>query len=166
MLDVQTVIPIPEAEEYQIQIREKRQRERVARESTRNFSKFDVTIGDEQYPRQNKRKMMFLIVSAVLGNGGTLQRVLEAIPAKKIRGFDGALDAKQIPDQLDEEDSGGTVHRSQRYLRGDGQPFNIEGKTYILSNQWGRNAPATAKKLARLFPEMKIQVEGTSRIVE
>ena len=51
LLDVQTIIPIPEAEEYQIRIREKRQRERVAREGTRDFSKYDVVIGDKQYPK-------------------------------------------------------------------------------------------------------------------
>ena len=166
LLDVQTIIPIPEAEEYQIRIREKRQRERAARESNRDYSKFDVTIGDEQYPKKNKRKMIFLIVSAVLDNGGSLQRVLETVPAKKIRVFDGALDAEQIREQLDEEDSGGTVHRSQRYFCDDGQPFQIEGKTYILSNQWGRNAPVIARNIAGLFPELKIKIEKTNTIAE
>ena len=166
LLDVQTIIPIPEAEEYQIRIREKRQRERAARESNRDYSKFDVTIGDEQYPKKNKRKMIFLIVSAVLDNGGSLQRVLETVPAKKIRVFDGALDAEQIREQLDEEDSGGSVHRSQRYFCDDGQPFQIEGKTYILSNQWGRNAPVIARNIAGLFPELKIKIEKTNTIAE
>ena len=166
LLDVHTIIPIPEAEEYQIRIREKRQRERVARESKRDFSKFDVTIGDEQYPKQNKRNMMFLIVSAVLGNGGSPQRLLEVVPARKIRTFNGTLDAEQIREQLDEEDRGGAVHRVKRYFCDDDQPFKIEGKTYILSNQWGRNAPVIARELAHLFPELKIKVEETNAIAE
>ena len=138
----------------------------MARESNRDYSKFDVTIGDKQHPKKNKRGMMFLIVSEVLGNGGSLHRILEAVPAKQIREFDGTLDAEQIREQLDKEDSGGTVHRSQRYFCKDDEPFQIKGKTYILSNQWDRDAPGIARELARLFPELKIKVEETSTIVE
>ena len=89
LLDVQTIIPIPEAEEYQVRIREKRQKERVARESRRDFSKFDVTVGDRLYSNQNRRNMMFLIVSAVFDGGGSPQKVLEGIPARKLKAFDG-----------------------------------------------------------------------------
>ena len=39
LLDVQTVIPIPDAEKYQIGIREKRQRERTSRRSERDHSR-------------------------------------------------------------------------------------------------------------------------------
>ena len=44
LLDIQTVIPIPEAEDYQVRIREKKQRERVSRQNTRNYEKYDITI--------------------------------------------------------------------------------------------------------------------------
>ena len=71
LLDVQTIIPTPEAEEYQIEIREKRQRERVARRITRDLRKYDVKIGDKLHSNQNKRNMMFSIVSAVFESGGS-----------------------------------------------------------------------------------------------
>ena len=43
-LDVQTVIPIPEVADYQVRIREKKQRERESRKSARDFTKYDVDI--------------------------------------------------------------------------------------------------------------------------
>ena len=166
LLDVQTIIPIPEAEEYQVRIREKRQKERVARESRRDFSKFDVTVGDRLYSNQNKRNMMFLIVSAVFEGGGSPQKLLEVIPERKLKSFDELLDAQQIREQLSEEDTGGAVHRLRRFFCDNGQPFQIESKTYVLSNQWGRSAPDTARELARSFPELKIKIEKTNTIAE
>ena len=116
LLDVQTIIPIPEAEEYQIRIREKRQRERVARESKRDFSKYDVTIGRKKHVNQNKRNLMFLIVSEVFNGGGNPQKIAEALPSRKLREFEGALDAEQIREKLMKEDTGGAVPRFKTVL--------------------------------------------------
>ncbi len=45
LLDVQQVIPLPEAEEFQVQIREKVKRERQARSSSRNMPRLDHKNG-------------------------------------------------------------------------------------------------------------------------
>ena len=158
LLDVQTIIPIPEAEEYQIRIREKRQRERVAREGTRDFSKYDVVIGDKQYPNQNKRNMMLLLVSEVFNSGGSPQEIAKALPSRKLRTFEGSLDAEQIREKLMQEDRGGAVPRSKRFFCDDGQPFQVEDKTYVLSNQWGVDALDAANELGRMFPALRIEV--------
>ena len=161
IVEVQTIIPLPETEEYQIRIREKRQSERVARDSARDFSKYDVTIGGKQYSRQNKRNMMLLLVSQVFHNGGTPQQVIDALPAsRKLRAFEGKLDAEQVREQLMKEDKGGAVPRSKRFFCDD--PFHIEGNTYVLSNQWGGDALETASKLRQMFPELKIEVKKTN----
>lgn len=159
LLDVQTVIPIPGTEEYQVQIREKRQTERVARQSARDFSKYDVSIGGNQYPKLNKRNMMFRLVSEALNNGGTLHQIMEAIPSGKFKVFEGALDAEQIREQLWKEDKGGAVARVKRFFCSDGEPFQDGGKTYVLSNQWGLDALDAAKNLNTRFPELNIRYE-------
>ena len=45
LLDVQQVIPLPEAEEFQVQVREKVQRERQVRSSSRNMPRLDHKDG-------------------------------------------------------------------------------------------------------------------------
>ena len=45
LLDVQQVIPLPEAEEFQVQVREKVQRERQVRSSSRNMPRLDHKNG-------------------------------------------------------------------------------------------------------------------------
>lgn len=161
LLDVQTLIPIPEAEEYQIRIRKKKQREREARQSARDFSKYDVTINGQRYPAQNKRQMMLLLVSEVLRNGGTPQQVLEVIPDRQFRAFDGSLDAEQIQEQLMEEDTGKAVPRVKRFFCDNGQPFQFKDKTYVLSNQWGSDTLDAARGLAERFPDLQIQFQQT-----
>ena len=161
MVEVQTIIPLPETEEYQIRIREKRQSERVARESSRDFSKYDVTVGGKQYSKQNKRNMMLLLVSEIFNSGGTPQQVIDALPtSRKLKAFEGELEAEQIREQLMKEDKGGAVPRFKRFFCDD--PFQIKGNTYVLSNQWGGDALDTASKLAQMFPALKIDVKKSS----
>ena len=164
LLDVQTIIPTPEAEEYQIKIREKRQRERVARENTRDFSKYDVKIGDKLHSSLNKRNMMLTIVSAVFESGGSPQEVAEALPPRKLRTFEGVLDAEQVREQLMKEDTGGAVPRFKRFFCDDGQAFHLGNTTYVLSNQWGVDALDAAKELVRRFPALKIEHKQTSSL--
>ena len=77
-IDVQTIIPIPEAADFQVRIREKKQRERESRQTSRDFTKYDVTIGGKQFPSLNKRKMMYRLVAEVFASGGTPEQVKEA----------------------------------------------------------------------------------------
>lgn len=61
LVDVQQIIPLPEVEEFQVQIREKVQKERQARTSgtdiNRDFTRFDVHIGNELHPAMKKRAL-------------------------------------------------------------------------------------------------------------
>ena len=79
-LAVQTGIPIPEVADSQVRIREKKQKEREARENARDLTKYDVTIAAGHYPAQSKRWMMFRLVSGVLPPGGTPEQVMETVP--------------------------------------------------------------------------------------
>ena len=109
-LDVQTVIPIPEAADYQVRIREKKQKEREAREDARDLTKYDVTIAGKHYPAQSKRSMMFRLVSGVLASGGTPEQVMEAIPWRRnnlFKVFDGRMSTDETYKELMKADTGG-----------------------------------------------------------
>ncbi len=161
LLDVQTKIPVPEAEEYQIRIREKRQKERVAREIARDYSKYDLTIGDKKFANQNKRNMMFLLVSEILNRAdsrqGDVKTVSAALPPGKLRSFENTLEAEQIREQIAAEGTEG-VGRTKRFFCADGEPIQIENTTYVLSKMWSRDDFLNAaEKLASKFPSLKIE---------
>ena len=160
-LDVQTIIPIPEAADYQVRIRKQKQKELESRQSARDFTKYDVSIAGKQYRAQSKRKMMFLLVSEVLANGGTPQQVMEVIPRRRFKVFEGTLDAEQVKEQIMKDDGGGIVPRSKRFFCDEDEAFHVENKTYVLGNQWGTSTLDTAKSLAKMFPNLKIDYKQT-----
>ncbi len=161
-LDVQTVIPIPEVADYQVRIREKKQKEREARNSPRDFTKYDVTVNGKTYLAQSKRWMMFHIIAGILSNGGQPDAVMEAIPWRKNRlfeVFDGELDDKAVFEAIMDGHSGGKVLRAKRFFTDESEPFHFEGKTYVLTNQWGKRTLEAVESLAQRFPRLSIKIE-------
>lgn len=156
LLDVQTVVPIPEAADYQIRILEKKRRERAARQVARDRSRFDVRIGGEVHRTQTKRGMMHLIIAEAINNGGDPKRVVEALPSRKLKMFDGELDRDQVIERIMEVDGGGVVPRWKRFFCDDDKLVRVGGKTYVVSNQWGTDTIDAADSLARAFPDLDI----------
>ena len=157
LLDVQTIVPIPEAADYQIRIREKKRRERAARQVTRDRSRFDVSIGGEVHRRQTMRGMMHLMIAGALSNGGDPQRVIEALPhRRKLEVFEGELDREQVIERIMEDDTGGVMPRWKRFFCDDDGLVHVGGNTYVVSNQWGTDTLDTADSLARAFPDLDI----------
>ena len=161
-LDVQTVIPIPEVADYQVQIREKKQKERESRQSTRDLTKYDLGIAGERFTDQSKRWLMFHLVSAVLENGGTPQQIMEAISWRKNRlfeVFDGTINAEQVVEQIMKDDAGGKLPRAKRFFCNDGEVFHFQNETYVLTNQWGTDVLKAVDSLDKMFPNLNIKIK-------
>ncbi len=161
LLDIQTVIPAPEAADYQVRIQEKQQSERESRRSARDLSKHDVWIAGEEYSRLNKRRMMLALVSGILRNGGAPRQILTVVPARKLKEFDGVLDSEQVKDRFQQDADGESPTQFRRYFCDDDELIHVDTRTYVLSNQWGSQTLDTASQLAGLFPEMRIRYERT-----
>lgn len=164
-LDIQTVIPIPEVANYQVQIREKKQKERESRKYTHDLTKYDVRIAGESFPAQNKRWMMFRLISRVLANDYTPEQIMKAVPKRDqgrlFRILEGKLSTEQVYQALMEGDTGGRVSNAKRFFSGDGEFFPIEGKTYVLTNQWGLSTLEAARSLKKTFPDLKIEFKSS-----
>ena len=163
-LDVQTLIPVPEADDYQVRIREKKRKERESRKRARDFRKFDVEIDGRRFPSQTKRGMMFHLVSGVLADGGTPKQIMDAIPWRRnqlFAQFDGELSGEQVRERIMQDDPGGKVPRTKRYYCDDDEVFHSGGRTYAVSNQWGTKTLEGASALARAFPHLNIGFEAS-----
>ena len=155
LLDVQSIIPIPEAAEYQVRIREKKQRERESRSGLKDYTKYDVSVSGERYERLNKRRMMFHIVSGVLRQNSTLEtveKIEKATPKKKLfLCLDSELDLDEVRKQI-------PSNRHDRYfLRKENEVFHIGGKTYLLNNGWGIDTEPAAQAILDSFPDLDIE---------
>lgn len=163
-LDVQTVIPIPEVADYQVRIREKKQKERESRSNSRDFTKYDLSINGQKHQALSKRWMMFHVISAVLNNGGKPEDILSAISWRKNRLFevlDGTLTSDQTFDKIMEDDAGGALPRAKRFFLSEGEIFHFNGKIYVLSKQWGKKTIEAVVSLSEMFPSLNIEMNPT-----
>ena len=163
-LDIQTVIPIPEAEDYQIRIREKKQKEREGRSSSRDLTKYDLTISDETHRKLSKRWLMFHLISGIIKRGGKPEDIVAAFPTRTNNLFDvfnGTLTEDEVEARIMEKDTGGQVPRQKRFFSNDGEFFHIDGRTYVLSNQWGKAEIDGVDRLLEGFAHMQIKLTAS-----
>ena len=156
-VDIQSVIPVPEASDYQVRIREKRQRERTARTRSNDLTRYDLKVGDTVFRGLAKRWLVFHIVKASIERGANPSEVKELISGltrhsrNAFQVFEGELTHEQLQAKFDELDSGGQIHKCRRYFSGEDEFFYENGKTYVLSNQWGSGTLDTADALIVAF---------------
>ncbi len=157
-IDVQTVIPLPEVADYQIKVRDKKQKEREARSSNRDFTKYDLNIAGNEYPNLSKRWLMFHVVSNAINSGCHPNEMSKVFPSRKFKVFDGELNQQQVYDSIMQDDKGGVLSRADRFFVEDDEFFYVDGKTYVLSNQWGKQSLSYVAQISELFPNLKISI--------
>ena len=69
LIDVQQVIPLPEAQNYQVEVREKKRVERNARKGTKDTRLYDIEIASKVHPRMSKRKAILVVVQDLCERG-------------------------------------------------------------------------------------------------
>ncbi len=164
LVDVQQIIPLPEAEEYQIQIKEKARQERQAKTSSRSYQKYDVTVGGTLHSKQPKRRAIFLLVKHVCESGGTpgdIAKIIEWRSGRLWRSVDGVADAEDFAVKATNAAEGGGKAFDKRrwYCSNDDDLIVSGGKTYVFSNQWGHRTDEAMELLIAKYPDVGLQVE-------
>ena len=161
LLDIQQAIPLPEAEEYQIQVRHKKQKEESSRASSKDYTKFTLQVGQGNPSRNlNKRKLMYQLIKGIVESGVRPDEIEEKVTKKKLfASFDGKLNGSQFEKKLlaNSRDSRGI----RRYFFAEEELFYDEGndKTYALTNQWGIKTRDVANELKEKFPQLNISFD-------
>ena len=160
LLDVQQVIPLPEAAEYQVQVREKTQKERKAKNYSIDFTRYDVSIRGEMHKSQWKRRAILLVVRALVVNGVPPDRIAGLMPWRPNRvwwSVEGEVDAEGFAERASSDArSNGSAFDKRRWFCDDDELVSVGGRTYAFSNQWGKSWPKAMSLLAESFPEHKI----------
>jgi hypothetical protein len=158
LVDVQQIIPLPEAEEYQVQIREKVQRERSARTTSRDFTRFDLQVGDERHSAMWKRNAIFAVCRYLVTHGIPPEEIAKLLPWR--RDFriwftvDGAVDADEFSRLALEKSSN---YDPGRWFTENDDLIVLNGTTYAFSSQWGgENWYKAMKALQDAFPQFQI----------
>ncbi len=164
LVDVQQIIPLPEAAEYQVRVREKERgvrKERGARTSSADYTKYDLTLGDEDYPRESKRWAILRTFSYLVESGVTPEAVAEHCgPMAKraliwVEGEVGGGDFVRLATAARAAEGG--RFDPIRFFCGEGELMRVGGRTYAFTNQWvGSDWLAAMTNLRDAFPDRRI----------
>jgi hypothetical protein len=158
LLDVQQVIPLPEAAAFQVAIREKNLVKAAVEAGGRDFTQYRVqTSQGEAGSNLPKRHFIYQVVKEAIRLGLKPQAIARAVSWRESGMFisaSGNLNGDQLMDAVP-----GKARR--RYFCKDDEVFCLDGKTYALTNQWGlRTVEAVKNILDALPPDHDITYEA------
>jgi hypothetical protein len=157
LIDVQQIVPLPEATDYQVQLKEKaaEQRARVAGDG-RDFTRYDLRIGGQAYTAQNKRYLMYRVIRAAV-ESGVARDALPIPPSKWCQVQGDARDTESFIALAQTQLTPGRSFEVRRWFVKQDQLFHANGMTLALSNQWsGSDVRAAIDQIANRHPELGI----------
>lgn len=149
LLDVQQVIPLPEAEELTVRIRKREAAVREARSHNHDLTKYViVTPGGTTEPLPKRRAILALTTG--LHDAGVSGALLAtAIPSNRLRRVDGVLSGDALWMAFAQAHSL-TPNRRRRWFMEN--PMHEGDVTWVLHNNWGTNTLPTLQALLALAP--------------
>ena len=163
LVDVQQVLPLPEVEDYQTRIREKSEQQRVARQTNRDYTRYDLTIGDSVFHKLSKRAFIFEVVREAVKNGASPKAIEDAIGlGNPWVSVEGQLDEKEFINAATEAMDIGKTFDSTRYFTTDEELIILDGKTYAFANQWGTGTAEAVDAVIGLVGASDIRYDPTS----
>lgn len=163
LLDVQQVIPLPEAEAYQVRLREKSRKERESRQSNRDYTKFYVTIDGQRIGPLAKRETVYRVVRHLCDHGVSPEDIKQKVSFRKKNSFISvpwAITSEEafVTAATNAASADGRKFDRRRWYTGDDERIEYNGVTYAVSNQWGGRAMEWLEHVLSLFPNHSIEV--------
>ncbi len=164
LLDVQQIVPLPEAEDYQIKIREKAIEERKARRDGRDFTRFDLTIGDTEYISLPKRRLIFHVAKALTDQGVSPESIQEIARRNGIWiSVAGDIDEEEFISKIAEMKTiRGADYDISRFFTGNDELMHTKDKTWALTKMWGRRTESIVKALLKEHPIPGLEFKESS----
>jgi hypothetical protein len=155
-LDVEQVIPLPQAADYQVQIRKKDQQQEKARtEGGSDWTRYQVIVDGEPGPPQRKRQAVLTMIQKLSQKGIELEAVSKMLPPSRLRVISGLPEGQAaIEDALRAQG----VNEPQRYFTD--APFVEDGTTYVLTKMWGRGTEPALVRLRDAFADAGVSFQA------
>ncbi|EEX08503.1 conserved hypothetical protein [Ruegeria lacuscaerulensis ITI-1157] len=161
LVDVQQIIPLPEVAEYQVRVSEKKRKEREARTDTRDWTSYDVTLGERKLTALRKRHAIYQVFRYLVERGIPPEKVAEHCGRggnRRLVSVDGEVagdDFCRLAKEALTRD--GRNFDPKRFFTDDHELLHFGGRTYAFSTQWGGSAWEQAMIMLRdAFPDKGI----------
>lgn len=167
LVDIQQLIPLPEAEDYEIKIREKTESVRIARGGPGpDFTRYDAVVDDEHYPNVWKRRLVLLAMHRAIDQHGADPEALKEICPPHARLFVSVDDTCSVEDEFVAAVTAEYVAKGRRFDRrrfftADDELFHANGRTYAMTNQWAGNWRAAVAALCEACPGLTVTYQAS-----
>lgn len=148
LLDVQQVLPLPEAADFQIRIREKQVAEEAAKH-VRDYTRYDIVFGGKTYAGLRKNKTLLEAVKVVVGAGVSPDLVWQATCptwGAMFRSVEGLVSAEQFLLEV------AGKFDANRYFCDEPDLLRHGQQTWALNSNWGGELDSTLTKLLLAYP--------------
>jgi hypothetical protein len=164
LLDIEQVIPLPEAADYMVRLRQKEVEKRVTRlRTTRDLTYFDVTLAGRTEIRLAKRRAIYAIARHLVEQGISPDEIQAALPAGQMQRFYGIEGLWTTQEDFCEEalrqaipTITGKPFLPAPWLVKDDELIHHGGRTYAFSKMWGPRTEACMAALKAAYPAMGI----------
>lgn len=149
LVDVHQVIPLQEATDYQVRLRQKERQRENADRAGRDYTRFHIVVaGTEQHPT-NKRRSVLAMVRELHAHGVSMEEVASIIPGSHFIRLNGILaDAAEVGSAL-------PAGRDPARWFID-HAIHDGGHTFVVSKQWGVGTEQLLSQLAVAFPDADV----------
>lgn len=147
VLSADQIIPLPEAESYQIEVRQKRREERISRSSNKDRSLFTISYLEEVYEQGFKKSDIGFFTVALLKEKKLIDNeVFEFLRNDKSCSFKLLKLREEMTD---------TEKQYSKYRFNKEPELVFNNKGYYVARNWGvSNVPKFMEKLERKFPDI------------
>lgn len=155
-LDIEQVIPLPEAADYQIGIRRKEQHQQASVGAVgSDWTRYQIVADGHPGPPQRKRQAVLTMVQQLNKRGISMSAISTTMPPSRLRIISGEL---HDPEDVAAAMSAAGVSEPGRYFTE--APFVEDGNTYILTKMWGRGTVPALTALQEAFPDAGVSFQA------
>lgn len=157
LVNVEQIIPLPEATDYQVQIRNKAREERSTNGAAGERIRYDLRIGDRTVGPLLKRHLVYEVVRHLVGRGKSPDELVRATGRGNLWAIqEGYVQGEEFRERLMLIHGGADSRFAQRYFTADEQLFHVGSHSYALINQWGTQTIPTLDRVMSAYPEESI----------
>ena len=169
LVDIEQVIPLPEASQYQVSVSAKNRQERSIRIQNRDMTKYDVTVFGNLEKHLAKRNAIFFVVKNLCNSGVSPEKINELIYWKGnlFLQADGTQNSNDFIRIITEQgEAEGKKVDYPRWYCDDEELIHFEGKTYAFHKMWGNRWGTAMNLLKDNFPDAKIDFWASKEAIE
>jgi hypothetical protein len=151
LLDVQQVIPLPEAEEFMVRLR---QRETAAREASvrsegADWTPYVISTPSGETAPLRKRRAVLALVTSLAASGVVASAIEAAVPGPRFLRVAGRLEGDALIEAFVTTYPNALGNERRWFMEA---PIHDDDSTWVLSKMWGTNTETALDALCALAP--------------